>query len=107
MRVKGDHRQAVALRRQVRALAGVTAASLNPVTGGLIVHYEIAQGARERIIDGVEALVREPIAPVPRRVPDDVPVRRRPHPDLAEIIADTLAEQLVERVIRVVMAALI
>jgi hypothetical protein len=105
--VKGDPRYAAALRRQVRLLGGVTQASLNPITGGMIVHYETGGGTREAILRGLEALIQGPIVAVPRRVSGGVPAPARQHPELAEIIADMLAGRLVELAVRMMVAALI
>jgi Heavy metal associated domain 2 len=96
-------RYAAALRRRVRSLGGVTQASLNPITGGLIVHYETTQGTREAILRDLEALVKEPIVPA-RSVSGRA---KREHVKLAEIIADRLAEHLVEGAVRKVISALI
>ncbi len=61
-KLKGDGRNAAILRGRVRALSGVTEASLNPVTGSLIVNYETTEGTREAILRDLEVLVQGPIA---------------------------------------------
>lgn len=96
--LKGDHRRAATLRHQVRALGGVTMASFNTVTGSLVIHYKTAQGAKESIIDGLNALAQGAIEVTPLQ---------RPCPDLADIVSDMIVERLVERAIQMAVAALI
>jgi hypothetical protein len=50
---------------------------------------------------------RRPIVPAPRRVARPAVAPAREHPELAEIIADMLAERLVEGAVRMVLTALI
>lgn len=106
-KLKGDGRNAAILRGRVRALSGVTEASLNPVTGSLIVNYETTEGTREAILRDLEVLVQGPIAAAARPVLRRAPARPPQPVEFPEIIADMLAERLVAWAVRMMVTALI
>ena len=106
-RIKGNRRQAAALRRRARALPGATHAILNPITGSLIVHYEGDRDTRNAIIAGISEIAREPVAAGPDRGTARVPVSGRDHPDLVDMLANMLAEHLAELLVRGLVSALI
>src|SRR5690348_16439576 len=103
--IKGNRRSATRLRSQVRALPGVTRASVNPVTGGLIVHHS-GDGARESIFRGLAEVAQQPIITISARASVVAPVPARTQPDLADMVAGMLAEQIAERLVRSIVTAL-
>jgi heavy-metal-associated domain-containing protein len=110
-RVKRDQQAAAALRRRARAVPGVAAASANPLTGSLLVHHDRALATRARILDALEVADPGPaLAPPPSR---REPIRAAaPSPAtrgdaIAEFVANAVAEHLVERAVRMAVAALL
>jgi hypothetical protein len=113
-RVKRDQRAAAALRRRARAVPGVAAASANPLTGSLLVHHDGALATRARILDALEVADPGPaLAPPPPPPPRREPVRAAaPSPTtrgdaIAELVANAVAERLVERALRMAVSALL
>ncbi len=103
-RLKGDRRAAAAMRGRLRAIPGVTAAQVSLLTGSVVVHYESSAETRARILGRLA--LQQPVcaaAPMAAR-------REAPCAALAELIAeraaDALAERIVERAMRVAIAAL-
>jgi copper chaperone CopZ len=118
--VRHDRRAAAALRRRVRAMGGVASATVNPLTGSVIVHYDGAGCTRDRILHSLgvatpgPAMRSAPAAAAASRAPILLPA---PAPRsgtiapqgkaIAEMIANAVAERLVERAVRMAVAALI
>jgi hypothetical protein len=109
-RVKRDQRAAAALRRRARAVPGVAAASANPLTGSLLVHHDGALATRARILDALEVADLGPaLAPPPRREPirAAAPSPTTRGDAIAELVANAVAECLVERALRMAVSALL
>ena len=87
----------------LRALPGVTYASANPYTGSVIVHHDGAPATRLGVLSGIET-VSLPAAGSAALGPAAASARRR---DLADRIAHAVAEHLLERMVRIAVAALI
>jgi len=107
--LKHDRRAAAALRSRVRTLSGVETASVNPQTGSVIVHYRGGAETRTLILRSLGAAAPDAVsAPV-------LPIRARPSAPalglrgeaIADMVADAISERLVERALRMAVAALI
>ncbi|MBV8095104.1 MAG: hypothetical protein JO110_18115 [Acetobacteraceae bacterium] len=102
--LKGNRQQLAALGKRVRVLNNVTAASVNPITGSLIIHYDSDAAVRARILQHIraehEALERTPAAARFQEAPAG-------HIRAAtDFVADALANWLVERVVQCAVSAL-
>jgi hypothetical protein len=108
-RVKRDQRAAAALRRRARAVPGVAAASANPLTGSLLVHHDGALATRARILDALEVADLGPALAPPRREPirAAAPSPTTRGDAIAELVANAVAERLVERALRMAVSALL
>jgi hypothetical protein len=101
-----DRRAAAGLRRRARAVPGVTSVRLNPITGSLIVHFHAADDTRGRILTALTmddrgmALIKAPRWTSPRAL---LPEADR----LADRLATVVAKELVERMLRMAILALI
>ncbi len=96
--LRGDRRAAAALRRRVRAIQGVHAVSANPLTGSLIVHHDDAAATRVHIATSL-AEFRPAMA---RRDPEEGFAGK-----FADVLANAIAERLIEHAMRVAVAAVI
>lgn len=94
--LRADRRRAAVARTRVGAIPGVTSASANPLTGSLIVLYHPDAAKREAILAAVAEF--RPAAA------SGETARERRARKLAEILANAIAERLVEHVIRAAVA---
>lgn len=85
-------------RARMRAIDGVISASANPLTGSLIVHYRGA-ATRESILAAVAEFRPNPV--IPESTGD------RHAGKLADILANAIAERIIEHALRLAVAAAI
>lgn len=97
--LRGDRRQAAALRARMRAVEGVTSALANPLTGSLTVKYIRAEATRKRILANL-AEFGPAIAP-----PESARSARTRA--MADQLANAIVERIVEGVLRAAVAAVI
>jgi hypothetical protein len=86
------------LRRRVRAVRGVSSASVNVLTGSVIIHYDGCTESRAEIFAHLG--LSYPASPCDRVIATD-PVR----PDLADLVTNVIAEWLTERLVKFAIAA--
>jgi hypothetical protein len=101
-----DRRAAAGLRRRVRSIPGVRSVRLNPITGSLIVHIDAADDTRERVLG---ALTKDHRGMALTKAPRQTSHRALlPEADrLADRLATVVAKELVERMLRMAIMALI
>lgn len=87
---------------QLGAFPGVKQASANPNTGSLIVYYDGASVTRSDILSLVQ-VARLPIGSQPGHDQSAA----APQPDLIDMVVQSMAERLLERMVQVAVAALI
>jgi hypothetical protein len=87
----------------LRELPGVTYARANPYTGSVIVHYDGAPATRLDVLSHI-GTVPLPAAGSAASIPAAASASGR---DLADRIAHAMAERLLERMVRIAVAALI
>jgi threonine aldolase len=101
-----DRRAAAGLRRRARSIPGVKLVTLNPITGSLIVHYTASDETRGRVLAALMVDTRA-IAPASPAWPKS-PRAWLPEADrLADCLAKAVARELVERMVRMAIMALI
>ena len=107
--LKHDRRAAAALRSRIRTLGGVEMVSVNSQTGSVIVHYRGGAETRALILRSLGAAAPDAAsAPVLQiRAPAPAPALRPRGDAVAEMVAGAIAERLVERAVRMAVAALI
>jgi hypothetical protein len=104
--LRGNHHGAETFNARVRALGGVRQATVNPLTGSLIVHHDGSAETRDRIIRNLEVLAPVFVeAPGKLHRPTAVPAGF--DDAVADAVAKLVAEHLTERVLRMAFAALI
>ncbi|HYZ31251.1 MAG TPA: hypothetical protein VE684_03090 [Crenalkalicoccus sp.] len=107
-RAKRDLRAAAMLRRRARSIDGVTSATVNPVTGSLVLRYDGFFTTRAQILASLGAQER-PVAASPISMAR--PERRlalTPRGEaIAEMIADLIAKRLVDHAVKVAVAAIV
>jgi hypothetical protein len=103
--LKGDRCGAAAYSARVRALGGVTAADLAPLTGSLVVRHDGLPETRERILRNLEEFGRATI-PRPTEAPPSAATAAAPA-RLDDVVAGALAGRITERLVRMAVAAVI
>lgn len=88
--LKGDAGRAHAAREQVSGLDGVLGAEANPITGSLLIHYDLNRVGAEALLD---ALRRQ------GHLAAHTPLPGIPVPGYAQRLADTMVHKLVETAI--------
>ena len=107
--LKHNSWRAERLRDRIAAVPGIVAASASPLTGSLIITHDGRVATRERIATALEAH-GHPVLPAAFALAPAVThfegARARAYP-LLRIVADTLLERLVERLVYTAFAAVI
>jgi hypothetical protein len=104
--LKGDRFGAATFSARFQVLGGVTAATLNPLTGSLIVHYDGSAETRDRILRNFEEFGSESVEP-PVAMQRLAKAPARLDEAIADLVVNALAECLTERMVRMAVAALI
>lgn len=96
--LRGDSRKAAMLCARVRAIEGVRSASVNPLTGSLIVCHDGSAEVRRNILAALDA-----IGPRPAAASRTAGVEAT----LADILAGAIADRIIERVLRAAVTAVV
>lgn len=97
--LRANRRGAAVLRARVRAIAGVTSASANPLTGSLIVRYDGTDATRQKIAASLVTFGSD--------IPPPQPARAARANAIADTVAQAIVERIVESALRVAVAAVI